>query len=330
MPRIALGFYPTPLNKLERLSKETGVNIYIKRDDLSGFSQFGGNKMRKLEFLLGDAITQGCDTIFTYGATQSNHAMQTATAARKCGLNPVLFLRSVVEPKEDDIRANLLLDTILGAEIHITADDDESKNLSKQRAAELEGGRHKCYDIPVGGASDVGCAGFIRGYIEMRQQMDDAGIMANYLFAATGSGGTIGGLAAAKSFLEDDVNIVGIIVGGPKPDGYEDMIASLATRGLECIGINHEVKTDSFKIDMNYWQPGYEQPNELANAAIKRLARTEGIFTDPVYSGKGFGGMLDYIENGKIPTGSTVVFWHTGGATALFAEPAIIGSLSKI
>ena len=117
IPKTSLGFFPTPMHKLENLSKEYGVNIYIKRDDFSGISVFGGNKIRKLEYLMGDAIAKGCDTVFTYGATQSNHAMQTVTAANKCGLNPIIYLASLVDTNEDDIRGNLLLDAILGSRI---------------------------------------------------------------------------------------------------------------------------------------------------------------------------------------------------------------------
>jgi D-cysteine desulfhydrase family pyridoxal phosphate-dependent enzyme len=336
LPRVTLGFFPTPLHKLDKLSAEYGVNIYLKRDDFSGISLFGGNKIRKLEFIFGDAIKIGCDTVFTYGATQSNHAMQTATAARKCGFNPVLYLVSLVEPSADDMRGNLLLDTILGAEIHIVpangellgAANQRSVTLAKERMGELEKAGHRCYDIPPGGANNIGSCAFIGGFMEMYKQMDVLGKHPDYIFTATGTGGTMAGLVAGKALLEIDTNIVGIIVG-PKPDSYADQIALLATKALEYITANIQVGTDSFLIDRNYFAPGYEMPNEDANNAIKKLARTEGIFTDSVYSGKAFSGMLDYIKTGKVSQGSNVVFWHTGGTTALFAEHEIIGSLIK-
>lgn len=336
MKKVTLGFFPTPLHKLERLSKEYGVNIFIKRDDFTGISLFGGNKIRKLEYVLGDAISQGCDTVFTYGATQSNHAMQTATAACKCGLNPVLFLVSLVEVNEEDIRSNLLLDTILGAEIHIVPANGQllgdankrSFDLAKERMRELEKDGHKCYDIPPGGASIIGSCAFIEGFIEMNEQMNALSIHPDYIFTATGTGGTMAGLVAGKAALESDISIVGIIVG-PKPDDYADQIADLAAKALQHIAVDKTADTSLFTLDRNYFSPGYEMPNEDANNVIKELAGKEGIFTDPVYSGKAFSGMMDYIKNGKVPAGSNVVFWHTGGTTALFAEQEIIGSLAK-
>ena len=149
--KLKLGFYPTPFHRLDRISGEYGVELYVKREDFSGMTLFGGNKIRKLEYLLHDAIRQGCDTVVTYGATQSNHAMETATAARKCGLNPVLFLAAIVEPNAADIRANLLLDTILGAEINIIPANgrstkqtmEESQDLIQGRIKELEAQGHK-------------------------------------------------------------------------------------------------------------------------------------------------------------------------------------------
>ena len=326
LPKVTLGFYPTPLQKLEKLSERYGVNIYVKRDDFSGMSVFGGNKIRKLEYLMGDALRLGCDTVFTYGATQSNHAMQTATAARKCGLLPILYLAAIVEPDKECVRANLLLDTILGAEIHIVPAEDGSLANASARAAvlakrqmeRLERDGHKCYDVPLGGASVIGTCGFLEGFMELEKQLEAIGQKADYLFTATGTGGTLAGVTAGKRALDSDVNIVGSTVG-EKPEDYPQHIADLANRAL-----------DDFSIDRGYFAPGYEQPNEEANAAIRELARTEGILADPVYSGKGFSGMLGHIRAGKVKAGSTVVFLHTGGTTALFAESEIIGSLAEM
>ena len=337
LPKVTLGFYPTPLQKLEKLSERYGVNIYVKRDDFSGMSVFGGNKIRKLEYLMGDALRLGCDTVFTYGATQSNHAMQTATAARKCGLLPILYLAAIVEPDKECVRANLLLDTILGAEIHIVPAEDGSLANASARAAvlakrqmeRLERDGHKCYDVPLGGASVIGTCGFLEGFMELEKQLEAIGQKADYLFTATGTGGTLAGVTAGKRALDSDVNIVGITVG-EKPEDYPQHIADLANRALQKIGLSGDVTLDDFSIDRGYFAPGYEQPNEEANAAIRELARTEGIIAGPVYSGKGFSGMLGHILAGKVKAGSTVVFLHTGGTTALFAESEIIGSLAEM
>ena len=162
LPRTQLGFFPTPFYKLESLSKELGIELYIKRDDFTGMNLFGGNKVRKLEYLLGEAKANGCEYAITYGATQSNHAMETVAGCRRCGLKPIIYLTAVVEPDENDIRSNLLLDKIMGAEIHIvdilpgeTEEDAENRSfeMGAQRAAELNAAGHKCADIPMGGAN---------------------------------------------------------------------------------------------------------------------------------------------------------------------------------
>lgn len=339
LPRTSLGFYPTPLHKLERLSAELGVNIYLKRDDLSGVSTFGGNKMRKLEYLLGDALAQGADTVFTYGATQSNHAMQTVAAACKCGLHPVLYLVSVVEPDKETLRANLLLDYIYGAEVHIVQMEPGEEEADAEARSFAMGAEHverlraegkHPYDVPMGGASPVGSVGFAGGLIELEEQCASAGIKPDYLYHASGTGGTLAGLAAGRALLGADMRIVSVAVS-PKDEGYEARTADLANRALGVIGASNDVRVsaEDLQVERGYFAPGYEIPNEWGNGAIRRLARTEGVLMDTVYSGKAFGGLLDHIERGIVPQGSTVVFWHTGGATALFSEPQIIGDLAQ-
>ena len=339
LPRTSLGFYPTPLHKLERLSAELGVNIYLKRDDLSGVSTFGGNKMRKLEYLLGDALAQGADTVFTYGATQSNHAMQTVAAACKCGLHPVLYLVSVVEPDKETLRANLLLDYIYGAEVHIVQMEPGEEEADAEARSFAMGAEHverlraegkHPYDVPMGGASPVGSVGFAGGLVELEEQCAAAGIKPDYLYHASGTGGTLAGLAAGRALLGADMRIVSVAVS-PKDEGYEARTADLANRALGVIGTSSDVRVsaEDLQVERGYFAPGYEIPNEWGNAAIRRLARTEGVLMDTVYSGKAFGGLLDHIERGIVPQGSTVVFWHTGGATALFSEPQIIGDLAQ-
>ena len=339
LPRTSLGFYPTPLHKLERLSAELGVNIYLKRDDLSGVSTFGGNKMRKLEYLLGDALAQGADTVFTYGATQSNHAMQTVAAACKCGLHPVLYLVSVVEPDKETLRANLLLDYIYGAEVHIVRMEPGEEEADAEARSFAMGAEHverlraedkHPYDVPMGGASPVGSVGFAGGFVELEEQCAAAGIKPDYLYHASGTGGTLAGLAAGRALLGADMRIVSVAVS-PKDEGYEARTADLANRALGVIGASNDVRVsaEDLQVERGYFAPGYEIPNEWGNGAIRRLARTEGVLMDTVYSGKAFGGLLDHIERGIVPQGSTVVFWHTGGATALFSEPQIIGDLAQ-
>lgn len=336
LPKTKLGFFPTPLYRLDRLSEKLGVELYIKRDDFTGMSLFGGNKIRKLEYLLGDAIKQGCDYVFTFGATQSNHAMQTVCACRRCGLKPVLYLVAIVEPNEEDLRSNLLLDQIMGAEIHIVkllpgeeeADAEaRSVEMAREHMRRLEAQGHRCYEVPMGGASPVGSAGFIEGYVEFAEQAEAAHIHPDYVFHGTGTGGTMAGLAAGKVITGSDAEIISINVS-PKDEGYPKRMEDLANESLALINAacRVEAKRD-IHTDLNYYLPGYEIPNEASTAAICLLAREEGLFADPVYTGKAFAGMLDYIRSGKVAPNSTVVFWHTGGATALFAEKEILGGI---
>lgn len=336
-PREKLGFFPTPLYRLDRLSAQLGVNLYVKRDDFSGMSLFGGNKIRKLEYLLGDAVAKGCDTVFTYGATQSNHAMQTVTACRRLGLTPILYLNAYVQPDENDVRSNMLLDRILGAEMHIVESlpgETEAQTearcfaMGKEHAARLEAEGHRCYDVPMGGASPVGSCGFIGGYLEFAQQCDALGIDPDDVYTATGTGGTLAGLTAGHKLLGKRAKITAIAVS-PKDAGYEARCAALGTQALAQLGSMEMLEAADFTVDRGYFAPGYEQPNEAATEAIRLLARTEGLLVDPVYTGKAFAGLLDHVRTGKVPQGSTVVFWHTGGATALFAEKEILGDLAK-
>lgn len=339
LPKVQLGFFPTPLHRLDRLSEQLGVELYIKRDDFTGISLFGGNKIRKLEYLIGDAEARGCEYVFTFGATQSNHAMQTVCACRRRGLKPVIYLVAIVKPDEADVRSNLLLDKILGAEVHIveieageTEEDAEERSfvLAREHMARLEAEGHRCYEVPMGGASDVGSVGFIDGYVELEEQLEAAGIHADYIFHGTGTGGTMAGLHAGRKLTGSDAEIISINVSF-KDDGYPTRCADLANRSLALIGAE-DVRVDAHEdihTDLGYYLPGYEIPNEAASEAIRLLAREEGLFVDPVYTGKAFAGMLDHIRSGRVEKGSTVVFWHTGGATALFAEKEILGDITK-
>lgn len=336
LPRAELGFFPTPLYKLENLSKELGIELYIKRDDFTGMNLFGGNKIRKLEYLLGEAKAKGCEYAITYGATQSNHAMETAASCRRVGIKPILYLTAVVEPDEGDVRSNLLLDKILGAQIHImdilpgeTEDDADARaaQMGAEQARALTEAGHPCANIPMGGASEVGSVGFVRGYLELQGQLQTMGIAPDYIFHATGTGGTMAGLAAGRKLVGGRERIVSV-TASYKNDGYEAKVEGLANRVLALLGAEERVDKDiDLTVERGYYLPGYEQPNEQASEAIRLLARTEGLFLDPVYTGKAFAGLIGHVRDGSVQPGSTVIFWHTGGATALFAEQEILGQL---
>ena len=336
IPRVQLGFFPTPFYKLENMSKALGVNLYIKRDDFTGMNLFGGNKIRKLEYLMADAMAKGCKAVITYGATQSNHAMQTVSACRRCGLEPILYLTAVVKPDEKDVRANLLLDKVMGAEIHIvdiepgeTEDDAEARSfvMGAQHAKALTAAGTPCYEVPMGGASYVGSIGFANGFVELAGQLEELGLTIDYVYHATGTGGTMAGLAAGRKLVGSQAEIRSITVS-PKNDAYLTKVQNLSNQVLEALGSDARVdRQTDLHMDTNYFAPGYEQPNEKASEAIKMLARLEGLFVDPVYSGKALAGLIDHIRTGKVAPGSNVVFWHTGGGTALFAEQQMLGDI---
>ena len=347
-PRVDLGFFPTPLYRLDNLSEELGINLYIKRDDFTGSNLFGGNKTRKLEYLIGQAKAEGCEYVFTYGATQSNHAMQTIWAAAKNNIKPIVYLVAVVQPDPNDLKANMLLDHIFGAEIHIVEPyDGESLEDSEERAfqmgadhiARLEAEGHKCLDIPMGGANACGSLGYVQAMVELAEQMQEysrsdfeAKAFANapkhfdHLYHACGSGGTMAGIVAGKKLLGMDTEIHSMMTF-PVDEAYAKASAALANGALELIGCDGEctITKDDLNIDQNHIGPGYEQPSEEGTEAIKLLAAREGILVDPVYSGKAFAGLLDDVRCGRVPEGSDVLFMHTGGTTVFFAEKDIIG-----
>jgi len=334
IPKVKLGFFPTPLQRLDRLSEKLGVEIYLKRDDLTGISQFGGNKIRKLEYLMADAVKKNADTVYTYGASQSNHAMQTATACNRMGLHSLLFLTDIIGTDLSRPEGNLLLDRILGAEIHMEPLLGDSlieasirvRRKAKERIATLEKEGRRCYEIPMGGANAIGSLGFAEAFVEATEELLSHGFEADYLYHATGTGGTLAGLIAGKKILDSETRImsIGVGIGG---DGYKEKVTELANGALDLLRREERVHEEDIEVFEDYCGKGYEVPSEEGSKAIKLLARTEGVFLDPVYTAKAFSGMLDHIEKGIIEKGSKVIFWHTGGATALFAEREILGDI---
>lgn len=335
-PRVSLVFAPTPLHRADRLSEELGVDLWLKRDDLTGPGAFGGNKMRKLEFLLGLAKQQGIEYVFTFGATQSNHAMETASACRRYGFKPVLYLVAVVEPDKNGLRGNLLLDALVGAEVHIVKmlpgeteaeADDRALQMAREQMKELAAAGHPCMEVPIGGSNFTGTLGFAAGYCEFKEQVAAMGLAPfDYIYHSTGSGGTLAGLTAGKALLGGKEQIVAVSCSMKEPS-YENKIINLANTALDKLGQRVRVEAADFTVDRGYFGEGYEIPSEASTQALKKLARYEGVMLDPVYTAKAFAGLLDHIKTGKLRPGQRVVFWHTGGASSLFAEPAIVGEL---
>jgi D-cysteine desulfhydrase family pyridoxal phosphate-dependent enzyme len=296
----------------------------IKRDDLTGLA-FGGNKTRKLEFLVGDALQQGATVLVTSGAVQSNHARLTAAAARAAGLKAALVLTSQVE--RPSVQGNLLLDALLGAEIHfipananpmLAIGDQEEAKISEV-VEDLRRRGERPYLIPVGGSSSVGVFGYASGTLELLMQAFQMGEAPSHLYFANGSRGTQGGLVLGKSMFSAPYKIQGIAVSG---GGVEKTARGvrIVNEASETLGISSGVTGEDLLNDESYVGPGYGVLTPACLEALRLFAHSEGIFLDPVYTGKAAAGMIDHIRRGVIDPGGTVVFLHTGGTPGLFAR----------
>ena len=312
-PSVPLALLPTPLYKLENLSRETGKNIYIKRDDMTG-AALGGNKVRKLEFLLADARAKGADVVLTAGGPQSNHAMLTAACAAKLGMSAILVLkkRGVLSG------GNLILDEIFGAEVRfVDTDSYDGVYAEMERImADLRAQGHTPYFIPVGGSVPLGCLGYVNCAKEIANQAEDLGVDFDIIVSATGSGGTYAGLTlGAKLFLPGTVS-VGI---GVCDDPFEAISLDLM-EGTAAL-LEADVPVEAADIHIHYHiGPGYAIPSPEGAAAVRRLARTEGILVDPVYTGKALAGFFQLLEeDSAFRDAENILFLHTGGAGALFA-----------
>jgi L-cysteate sulfo-lyase len=318
--RVSLAHLPTPLEYLPRLSEHLGgPDIYVKRDDCTGLAT-GGNKTRKLEFSMGEAVEQGADTIITVGAIQSNHVRQTAAAACKLGMAcEVLLEHRVEQPSETyTTSGNVFLDRIFGANLREypggTDFDVEMAAVAEEVGA--KGGTP--YIIPGGASNTVGALGYVGCGIELLEQFSEQGLKIDHLVTATGSAGTHAGLAVGLRGSGSDLPILGIGVNAPQ-DVQEERVYDLAVDTAELVGAPGCVAREDIIADCNYIGPGYGEPTESMNEAVLMLARFEGLLFDPVYSGKALAGMIDYVRKGRFTQGQKIVFLHTGGSAGLFA-----------
>jgi L-cysteate sulfo-lyase len=320
-PRFGLLDGITPIQRLTRLERELGeVSIFVKRDDLMGLGG-GGNKLRKLEFLLGEAIQQGADTVITVGARQSNHARLTAASAARAGLKCELVLTRSV-PCTDAAytdNGNILLDELLGADIHDLPGSEDPMSFATRRAAELQKSGHRVYLAPLGGSSPVGCLGYAACAGEIEAQAAEMDVQFDEVVVPHGSGGTHAGLVA------------GFVALGRKP-GYVRTHAVLAmeekareasfvkaNETLRLLSVEPTQPASELNIDDAHLGDGYGMPTDSMREALRTLARTEGLLLDPVYSGKAFAGLLHDVRNGRYRAGQNVLFVMTGGLPGLFA-----------
>ncbi|MHA1221337.1 MAG: D-cysteine desulfhydrase family protein [Candidatus Heimdallarchaeota archaeon] len=320
--RIQHCLLPTPLLPMERLSEHLGkANIFIKRDDLTGIA-FGGNKNRKLEFLLADALLKGSDVIITEGAVTSNHCLQTAACSIRLGLDCELVLSD--SAIGDRITGNLLLNQILDAKIHrVTTSADRSVRMD-EIAEELRDQGKKPYVIPTGGSNRIGILGYILCLKEIAIQSADLELYFDYFIHASGSAGTQAGTLAGKKLYYNDLEIIGINVG----DNRNELIANIKRIISEFENdwsLNLDIASDEIILLDQYYGQGYGVPNQQMIDAVKLVAKLEGIFLDPVYSGKAMVGLIDLVETEEIAPDSNVLFLHSGGSPALFAYNDIFG-----
>jgi len=317
LPRFSLAHLPTPLEALPALSRLlAGPSLLIKRDDQTGLA-FGGNKTRKLEFLLGDALAQGADTLITLGAVQSNHCRQTAAAAAKAGLRCELILNG---KKPDLANGNLLLDELLGANLHWIERSQRAAKLA-ELAAQLRAQGRKPYLIPVGGSNGIGATGYVVALQELMAQLKAAGRHVDHLLFGTSSGGTQAGIVLGARLAGFTGGLHGLSIDKNDPEhlAYETEVAQIANDCAAYLGSPVRVSRDDIKVVYGYKGEGYGVVGDLERHAIRLLAHSEGILLDPVYAGRAFGALVDLIRKGTFRQDETVLFWHTGGAPALFA-----------
>jgi D-cysteine desulfhydrase len=315
VPRLRLAHLPTPIEELPRLSQRLGgPRLLIKRDDQTGLVT-GGNKTRKLEFLVAAAQAAGAATLVTGGAVQSNHCRQTAAAAARAGLRCLLVLRG--DSPQETPRGNLLLDLLVGAKVHF-----DTRPVAEALSAAVESLREagqRPYLIPYGGSNATGAIGYVAAMEELAAQLREREERVDHVVFATSSGGTQAGLVVGARVTGFEGQVTGISVDEPAKL-LRQRLAPLANDTAVHLGLKLAFTADDFAVNSDYTGGGYGVMGDLERNAIRTLAETEGMLLDPVYTGRAFGGLLDLIAQGAFGRDETVLFWHTGGIPALFAS----------
>ena len=329
-PRFRLATLPTPLQEAARLRDALGgptrtPRILIKRDDLTGLA-FGGNKVRKLEFLIADALAKNATTLITAGAVQSNHARATAAAACVAGLRSVLVLETKVEAPAE--QGNLLLDRLLGAGVRFVPAGTEMDAAMAAVARELEAAGERAYVIPIGGSSEIGVFGYVAATLELMDQLFALGTAPSRLYYANGSRGTQAGLALGAKMFGAPYAVTGILIS-PGETEKRRRALEIANGAAMLLGSGVRLTPDDLESVDGFIGEGYAAPTPECDEAIRLLARTEALFLDPVYSGKAMAGMISQIRTGAITPDETIVFLHTGGQPALFAHAERLAAVAN-
>ena len=314
-PRRKLAFLPTPIIELPRLSASLGgPRICMKRDDQTGLAT-GGNKTRKLEYLIGDALGQGADTLITAGAAQSNHCRQTAAAAAACGLDCHLVLGG---SQPEGPNGNLLLDQLLGAHIHWAGPHRKGEDIPRL-AGELRATGCRPYEVPYGGSNAVGALGFVEAARELRVQMAERDSDFTHVVFASSSGGTHAGLLAGMRYHGLALDPLGIQIDREENgEPFAQIVERLASTVAASFGLEEPFADDELGLIEDY-AGTYGTVGTGEREAIEMTARAEGILLDPVYTGRAMAALIDMIRCGRFNSDDRILFWHTGGSAALFA-----------
>ena len=323
-PQAPLAHLPTPFEEMAALSAELGgPRLFVKRDDQTGLA-FGGNKARKLDFILADALARESDSVITWAGVQSNWARMTAAGSRRLGMHPVLVLQRGADQTVNPADGNLLLDRILGAEVHLLEpeEDREARVDELETAARAAGGNP--YVVSVGGSRTggsmdrpLGAVAYANGFRELLAQARERGVAMTHLVHASGSGSTQAGLVVGARALAPEVRIVGISSGGSKEAGERNVLA-IARETAAAMALELAIEPEHVVVLDDHVGEGYGILNDAVVEAIALTARTEGILLDPVYTGKAMSGLFDLVRSGHFAASDTVVFLHTGGTPALF------------
>ncbi|MDY3832982.1 MAG: D-cysteine desulfhydrase family protein [Candidatus Ventricola sp.] len=304
--RISIGVFPTPVQKLDNVSRLLGTQVYVKRDDLTGLG-LGGNKVRKLEYLLADAKAQGAEVVFTTGGAQSNHAMLTAAAARKLGMTPILILKKRGVTAR---QGNQLLEHLMGVDVRFMDTDDYADIYAEMDRVGRALGK-PYYKIPCGGSNALGTL----GYVDCAREIRDQGLHFDHLICAEGSGGTMAGLALGAKLYLPGTRVTGMMVDS---DPFEEITVRLMREAAALLDADVQVSAEDFDL-RDLCGPGYAIPSQEGNVAVAMMAENEGLFLDPVYTGKAFAGLIAMAREGAFKPTDRVLFLHSGGAGGLFA-----------
>ncbi len=346
LPRKRVGFYPTPFHKLANLSAKYGVNFFMKREDLAGPGAVSGSKTRLAEFILGQALEEGIDTIITQGAYLTNSGMQFAVACRAAGITPILYLQDEsYRGIPTEYRGNLLLNKIMNVEMHYlpsTMGEHWDTEESRQRVAAamaarkeyLEERGHNVLIVPSGGAHPYGFVAHMLTFREMVEQARNAGVALDYIYHTAGTGTALPGLLAAKIVTGSTVTIRSVAICPYQPEYWinKHIIVERVKTILHRLNVEppcDEAIDAELDVDERFIGEDYAVPSPEGTATLQELAETDGVFVGPVYTAKGFAGLLDHVRTGKVAQGSNVAFVHTGDTVNLFEIAQVVGNVVR-